>query len=231
MADWRELVRQRLAGLALDSSDEEDVQAELAAHLEESCEQLRAEGLPEQEAVQRTLAQVADWHDLGRKIALAKKGEVVMKKRIQQLWVPGLVALLLSVLFLMALQKLGFQPRIVWTGPAAILLYVPWLLALPFIGALGAYLSTRGGGSRGTVLLASVFPPLALNAAFLLMFPIDLVVKGIMRYQVDYSFVAGGLLRDEIGWTLIPGMALLAGGLLAQFLFGLRPSSRITVAS
>lgn len=231
MADWRELVRQRLAGLALDFSDQEEVQAEIAAHLEESCEQLRAEGLPEPEAVQRTLAQVADWNDLGRKIALAKKGEVVMKKRIQQLWIPGFLTLLLSVLFLMALQKLGFQPRIVWTGPAAILLYVLWLLALPFIGSLGAYLSTRAGGSRGTVLLASVFPPLALNGAFLLMFPIDLAVKGIMGHQLDFSFVASALLRDEIGWILIPGMALFAGGLLGQFLFGLRPSSRVTVTS
>ena len=226
MADWRELVRQRLSGLALDASEREDVHAELAAHLDESCEELQSEGLPEREAVQRTLAQVPDWQDLGHKIAFAKKGEYLMKKRIHQLWIPGLLALILSVLFLMTLQKLGFQPRIVWSGPTAILLYVPWLLSLPFFGALVAYVSSRAGGSRGTVLLASVFPVLALTVAFLLMFPIGSTIERIRGNQGDFSIVATVLLRDGIGWLLIPGAALLAGGLLVQFLFSSRLASR-----
>jgi len=60
MPDWQELVRQRLSSLALDAEEKDEVQVELAAHLEESYEVFRAEGLPEYEAVQRTLAQVAD---------------------------------------------------------------------------------------------------------------------------------------------------------------------------
>ena len=189
---------------------------------------LQAEGLPERVAVQRTLAQVTDWQDLRHKIVFAKKGEHLMKKRVRQLWIPGFLALILSVLFLMTLQKLGFHPRIVWSGPAAILLYVQWLLALPFIGALAAYVSSSAGGSRGTALLASVFPALALTTAFLLMFPIGLVMEGITGNQHDFSFVASALLRDGIGWMLIPGAALLSGGLLAQFLFSPRlPSRRI----
>ena len=60
MADWQELVRQRLSGLALDAGEKEEVHAELAAHLEETCENFVQRGLPEEEAVRHTLSQVED---------------------------------------------------------------------------------------------------------------------------------------------------------------------------
>lgn len=231
MADWRKLVRQRLSGLSLDAAEKEDVHAELAVHLEESCEALQAQGLSEREAVQRTLAQVPDWQDLGYEIAIAKKGEDFMRKRTRQLWVPGFLVLILSMLFLTALQKLGLPPRIVWSGPNAILLYVPWLLSLPFIGALGSFVSYRAGGSRGTVLLASVFPALALATAFLLMSPIGMALERLTGSDRDFGFVASALLRDGIGWLLIPAAALLVGGLFVQILPSARPSPRDPVIS
>src|SRR6266849_2231876 len=184
MADWQKLVRQRLSGLALDAAEMDEVHAELAAHLEDFYESLRTQGLPEQAAIQQTLAQVANWPDLRRKILIAKKGRDFMKKRLHQLWIPGFLTLTLSTIFLMTRQRLGFQPHIVsWSGPGTILFYAPWLLSLPVFGAVGACLSSRAGGSRGTVLLASVFPVLALTAAFLLMFPIDLFVERIIGRQ------------------------------------------------
>ena len=99
---------------------------------------------------------------------------------------------------------------------------------LPFFGALGAYISSRAGGSLGTVLLASVFPVLALTAAFLLMFPIGLIVERIIGRQVDFSDVATAILKDGIGWILVPGAALLMGGLLVHRLFSRRLSSQDT---
>lgn len=226
MPDWQEIVRQRLSGLALDPGEKHEVHAELAAHLEESWEEFCKAGLPQQEAVQRTLAQVADWPDLQRKISLAKRKGDLMQKRIHQLWVPGFLTLILTTILLMTLQKLGFRPRIVWSGPSAILFYVPWLASLPFFGALGAYLSARAGASRRTVLLASVFPALALTAAFLLMFPIGIIIERVTGNHVDFSLVATALLREGIGWLLVPGAALLAGGLLVQTLHSRRLGAR-----
>jgi hypothetical protein len=226
MPDWQELVRQRLSGLALDAEEKDEVHAELAGHLEETHERLRKEGLRDPDAMQRTLAQVADWHDLRHKILIAKRRGHLMKERLHQLWIPGFLALILSMLFLATLQKLGFQPRIDSSNPNTIFFYVPWLPSLPFFGALGAYLSSRAGGSRGTVLLASIFPALALTAAFLSMFPIGLILERIMGRRVGFSIVATTLLRDGIGWLLIPGVTLLAGGLLVHLLSSRRPSSQ-----
>ena len=151
-----------------------------------------------------------------------------MKKRLHQLWIPGFLTLILSMLFLATLQKLGFQLRIIGSGPNSIFFYVPWLLSLPFFGALATYLSSRAGGSRRTALLASVFPVLALTGAFLSMFPIGLLIEGIIGRRVGFSIVATTLLRDGIGWLLVPGVALLAGGLLAHLLSGRRSSSQDT---
>ena len=122
-----------------------------------------------------------------------------MQKRVHQLWIPGFLTLTLSMIFFVTLQKLGFQSRIVGSGPNTILFYAPWLTSLPFFGALGAYLSARSGGLPGTALLASVFPVLALTAAFLLMFPIGFVFERIIGSPIDFSVVATAILRDGIG--------------------------------
>ena len=89
MPDWQKLVRQRLGDLALDATEKEEVHAELAAHLEESYESLRTKGLQEQAAIQQTLAQVADWQDLRRRIQTARRKENIMNDRVRQLWLPG----------------------------------------------------------------------------------------------------------------------------------------------
>jgi hypothetical protein len=227
MPDWEKLVRDRLAGLALERQEQGAVIAELAGHLEESYMSFRREGLPEPEAFHRTINQVTDWRDLQHKITLAKKTEDPMRERLYQLWIPGFLTLTLSTIFLMTLQRQGFQSRSVsWIGPGTVLVYMPWLMSLPLFGALGTYLSSRVGGSRGTVLLASLFPVLAFTAAFLLMFPIGSIVERIIGRQVDFSLVATAILRDGIGWILLPGAALLAGGLLSQLLLSRRLDSR-----
>src|SRR6267143_1880594 len=222
MPDWQELVRQRLSGLALDAEEQDEVQVELAAHLEESYEAFCEEGLPEKEAVHRSFEQVADWRDLQRRIFIAKRSGRPMVKRLHQLWIPGFLTMTLSIVFLVALQKLGFNARMVSWRDSDIFFNAPWLVSLPFLGAFGAYISSRAGGSRRTVFLASVFPSLTLTSAFLLMFPIDFIIERIIGIRVDFRIVAAALLRDGVDWILVPGAALLAGGLLVQLLLGLR---------
>jgi hypothetical protein len=228
MRDWQELVRQRLSGLALDAEEKDEVQVELAAHLEESYEVFCKEGLPEKEAAHRTFEQVADWRDLQRKIFIAKRSGHPMQKRLHQLWIPGFLTLILSMVFLATLQNLGFHARMVSWRDSDILFYVPWLLSLPFFGALATYVSSRAGGSRRTALFASVFPVLALTGAFLSMFPIGLLIGRIIGRRVGFSTVATTLLEDGIGWLLVPGVALLAGGVVVHLLLNLRSSSRET---
>src|SRR5271169_2839813 len=225
MRDWKALVEQRLAGLALEPEERTEVIAEVAAHLEDTCEEMLRQGVTEEEAVRQALSRVGNWQDLQRKILAAKRRGQVMQKRVRQLWIPGFLSLILCLLFQAALQRLGLQPRIVWNGSSSPILYMPWLAALPFIGALAAYVSSRAGGSRETVLFVSVFPALALTFAFLFMFPFSLTIELIAGRPVDFSRVATVLLKDGIGWLLVPGTALLGGGFFAHLLLSTRPSS------
>lgn len=229
MRNWEGLVRQRLSSLSLDIGEKEEVCKELAGHLEESYEALLKEGTPERAAFHRVFSLVTNWQDLQRKIFIAKRSGRPMQKRLHQLWVPGFLTLILSMLVLAAFQKLGFQPRIAVSRPNSIFFYVPWLVSLPFFGALATYLSSRAGGSRRTALLASVFPVLALTGAFLSMFPIGLIIGRIIGRRVGFSAVATTLLGDGIGWLLVPGVALLAGGVIVHLLLSLRSSSQDTV--
>jgi hypothetical protein len=223
MPDWQKLVSQRLAGLALDASEKEEICTELAGHLEESYESIRAEGLADQEAIHRTLARVADWRDLQQRIFVAKRRGHFMQKRLRQLWIPGFLMLALSTVFLMTLQKLGYQPRIVsWNGPDTILLYVPWLLSLPLFGGLGAYLSQRAGSSGSRVLLASIFPVLSLAACLFVILPVSFIVDSHVEHRIRMA----SFLRSFFEWVLVPGIALLAGGLPVQLFLSRRLTSR-----
>src|SRR5713226_5495490 len=225
MADWQKVVRQNLAGLRLDAAEKDEVHAELAAHLEETYESLRAEGLADPEAIRRTLLQVADWRDLQRRIVIAKKTENPMQNRLHQLWIPGFLTLTLSTIFLMTLQKHGYQPRIVsWNGPDTILLYVPWLLSLPLFGALGAYLSQRTGTSGSRVLLASIFPVLSFAAFLFVILPVSFIVDSHVEHRIRMA----SFLRAFFEWVLVPGAGLLAGGLPVQLLLSRRLASRHT---
>ena len=224
MPDWQELVRQRLSGLALNDGEKDEVHAELAAHLEESYEGFRTEGLRELDAVQRTLAQVADWKELQRKIRSARIRKDIMTNRVTQLWLPGLLTFALSMGLEAVVQKFGPRPFVLDLdkGTPVLMFYTAWLLMLPLAGALGAYLSKRAGGSVRMVLAASIFPVLPFAVVFLIAIPVGLVVN----HNLEHHIVTAAYLSMSVGWVLAPGVALLAGGLPVHLLLRRRSSSQ-----
>ncbi len=217
MRDWQALVENWLAGLALEPEEKTEVIAEVAAHLEETFQELRQQGLAEEAAVSRTLLQVSDWDDLRRRIQTARKTEDVMTNRVKQWWLPGFVALFISVMLLRANEFIGIEPLIVsahglqLSAPAAVI-YVPWLLLLIPIGAMAAYLAGRAGGSRRAMFLATVFPVLPHLGFFLIVFPIVLILDD----HVAHNIMISGLFMSLAAWVVLPGTALLAGGLPVQ---------------
>lgn len=228
MRDWEALVERQLTGLALDPAESAEVIAELAAHLAETCEELRRQGMTEEEAVRRTLSQVDDWQKLSRLIQTARTKENVMTNRVKQFWLPSLLTLLLSMSLLMLIQVFGPNPWTVsrksgWTfvAPVAVI-YLPWLLSLPLIGAMGAYLSNRAGGSQRAVFSSIVFPVLP----YLVFFLVALPVMAIFNDRLAHNIIFGALFVGLFAWVLAPGAALVVGGLLSQFFLSRRLDSR-----
>jgi hypothetical protein len=228
MRDWEALVEGHLTGLALEPAESAEVIAELAAHLAESCEELRRQGMTEEEAVRRTVSQVEDWQKLTRLIQTARTKENIMTNRVKQFWLPSLLTLLFSMGLLALIQVFGPNPWLVarksgWSlvAPVAVV-YLPWLLSLPLIGAMGAYLSNRGGGSQRAVFGSIVFPVLP----YLVFFVVALSVMAIFNDQLAHNIMFGALFVGLFAWVLAPGAALFVGGLLAQYFLSRRLDSR-----
>src|SRR5208282_1181062 len=107
MRDWEVHVGQQLGDLALGDDERRAVVAELAAHLEETFEELRRQGFAEEAATERALSQVHDWQALRREIQKARMKEDMMTDRVRQVWLPGFLTLFLSMMLLMAIQFFG----------------------------------------------------------------------------------------------------------------------------
>lgn len=221
MPDWQELVRQCLAGLALDPAERDEIRAELAAHLEDAYEAMLRDGINNSEAAKRTLCLANDWQDLQRKISVARSGKDTMTNRVTQLWLPGLAAFVLSGGILALMQILRLKAWVLTkNGDLTAVLYVWWLILLPLIGAVGAYLSWRAGGSERAILLSIVFPVLPFLASILVVLPVSLIFDRFIAHNIGPM----SLIFALFGWVLVPAAALLAGGLTTQHFLSRRSS-------
>jgi len=228
MPDWQQIVRLRLAGVALEQDDSaQEVVEELAGHLEEQYQSLRREGISDQNAIHRVLQQVTDWHDLKSKIESSRKKERPMTKRVSQFWFPAFLTILLAMSFLMVIQELGPKPWVspAWGGPPRMapvaVVYFSWLVTLPLIGALGAYLSKRAGARPWVVFSSVVFPTFPYLAFFIIALP----AAAVLDDQVAHNIMLPAFFVGFAAWVLLPAMALLIGGLPVHYFSGRKVST------
>jgi hypothetical protein len=90
----------------------------------------------------------------------------------------------------------------------AVVLYLPWLFALPLFGAAGAYSSRRVGGHNLACLGAALFPSVIMLCLFSLILPVALIV--------DQPFTSLRLVAYAVSilnWVVLPGLALLLGAM------------------
>jgi hypothetical protein len=229
MRDWEGLVSERLGALEGDAAEREEIVRELAGHLEDFYLEKCAKGLSESSAMELTLAQVADWRGLTRKIRLAKRREDSMNDRTKGYWLPGLVAFTASMVWLMILQlaipmrypwyatdhmvaaHAGSGPRMVSNSGLQIYFlaapYLFWLLAQPAFGALGAYLSKRGGGEPRARMVAGIFPSIMFLCALSFVFVTAVFVERnpfVLSHPLYFVLIL-------LPWVVFPTAALMLG--------------------
>ena len=214
MPDWQQHVSARLGVLGLGPGREVEIVAELADHLDDLYEDCLERGLSREEAERRAFAEVSDWQQLSTRIRRAKQ-EDDMNERTRNLWMPGGVTLVLSMVSLLILSHTQLHPQAIWvSAQQPLVLYVPWLLTLPGFGGLGAYWSRRCGGRLLARMAAGLFPAAAFaalflffTAIFLLVLPFTFVLKSDVSIAVRLTSLAVYLLN----WVVIPGAFLLVG--------------------
>jgi hypothetical protein len=188
--------------------------------LEDRYKDLCCSGVFEQQVVERTQDEIPNWHELCEKIRDAKQKEGTMNDRIKVLWLPGFAALILSLIPLTGAFRAGMFPHgFLMTSQVSVLVYLPWLLALPLVGALGAYWSRRMGGSLAERVKVCLFPVIALIGMFFLLIPVNLrLLLEAPALRLPY------LLGCFLYWAVIPVAALAVGAL--PFLVSSNRSSR-----
>ncbi len=201
MPDWNRIVREHMSSPSSPCGPKEAVIAELAAHLEEVYEQGRSRGLDASAALEVALQEVTDWYVLAADIHRAESQEDPVNQRTKSLWLPALISLLGASVSLMATQLLGLEPRPVRVHGMGITLYWPWLAALPFCGALGAYLSQRAHGPLRARLAAGLSPALIMMAFIL---PWGLALD--LHFLTLVGFGLG-----LANWVILPAFAVLIG--------------------
>jgi hypothetical protein len=226
MPDWKALIRQRLSQADLSEVQYDDVAFELASHLEEFYEEQRGQGVPDALAFEVTLHQIDAWKILSRRIARAKRKDNEMNRLTKTLWLPGFLTLLAWTTLIAAGQILRIQmPLDRAKLLPAISLF--WLVTQPLLGALGAYISRRAGGTPVVRVVAGLFPALLLCATVIVVFVIRALVPPMRGGDGAVGINQVLLWQSVLTGIIVPGLALLLGTLP----FLRQPASAIQTAS
>jgi hypothetical protein len=206
MRDWKSLIEKRLGKSRLPKAQREEVVNELAAHLEDLADDENARGVRETESIAAIQYESTDWSNLARKIQRSKRDGHALNSRSRTFWLPAFVTLTAVQIFWAMLISNFFYPL---ASPLAVPRSVIFLAALPLFGAIGAYLSRRGGGNRIARIAAGIFPLL--------------VILAVMSVILFANFVTGRVpfagYQHPRGWillltsALVPTLALLVGTL------------------
>lgn len=143
-----------------------------------------------------------------------------MTRRWQVLWLPAAATILVADASLSLVTLAGIRP---WTVPLdwhffhshhPLQFYVPWLLALPVVGAAGATWSLRRGGPLREAAKVALAPAVAVIGLAAVATPIDLLVDVVGgRHAAEHTFCGTAWLL--VSFAIAPGLALALGLLAA----------------
>ncbi len=230
MPDNRKQLRERLGKLGLGLYREEEIVRELSDHLEDQAGALQALGMTNDEGFQKALSGEVDWPKFREEIYRAETEEATMNYqltyRAKILWLPALGALTLSSSLLALFQFSGLVPRFHWlssgmSGGSYYTFYIPWLIAMPVVGAISALWSQRAGGKTIHRLLAALAPPIGMLGTFLILPFITLLIYTLIRlfssrglhtpFPIHAAPMMTGIFVLVVSWVLLPAAGLLLG--------------------
>ena len=222
MHNWEALVGSRLNNLRLCAETQRDIVREVASHFEDIYDDARERGASDAGAREQALGSVGDWRRFAADVKYEKETFMTMTPFRRKVIVPGLVGLVFYTIALWITSILHAQgAQYVFHTVTARTYYVynvPWLLALPLAGAVGAWLSWRQGGNARQRLAAGILPALTFAWVPLLGLVTAvawLIMSNVSPYRVsDHAGVVEWTLRIGsllVPWVVAPALSMAVG--------------------
>jgi hypothetical protein len=107
-------------------------------------------------------------------------------------------------------DRFGPPPRVLPFKFGAIVVHIPWLLALVVISGAATFLAQRAGASLSGCLLVAVSPALVIGGAVNVLMAVVVTAASIGGHRVHPIDFVGHFI---IGWLVLPAIPSLLGSL------------------
>jgi hypothetical protein len=142
---------------------------------------------------------------------IEREKQDAMSMRVRQLWAPVLFTSLISVAVQSAALRMPqLPPWVLFTRNGVSIVLAPlWMLALPFIGALGAWLSLCAGGNTRDRLLAALGSAWVNGAIVTLGVSLSMIIERHFLLSIKLT----AYIVYMIASCLVPAVLLALGAL------------------
>ena len=128
----------------------------------------------------------------------------------KQVGVPVVTAAIVAAVLMAIDGRFGPPPLVLPFKYGAVVVHIPWLLALLLIGAGTTFLARRAGASLSRRLLVALSPALLIGGAVNLLMALVVTAASIGGHRVYPIDFVGHFI---VGWLVVPAIALLLGAL------------------
>lgn len=128
----------------------------------------------------------------------------------KQVGVPVVAAAIVAALVMVIDDRFGPPPLVLPFKCGAIVVHIPWLLALLPIGAGATFLARRAGANLSRRLVVALGPALLIGGAVNLLMAVVVTGASIGGHRVYPGDFVGHFI---VGWLVVPAISLLLGSL------------------
>jgi hypothetical protein len=128
----------------------------------------------------------------------------------EQVGVPVVASAIVAAAVMVIDGRFGPPPLVLPFKYGAIVVHIPWLLALLLIGAGATFLARRAGAGFSRRLLVALSPALLIGGSVNVLMAFVVTAASIGGHRVYPIDFVGHFI---VGWLVVPAIALLFGSL------------------